>query len=240
MRHRSITRRQPVPITAEEVGALARVLRSHRGITLRQAAAELDVSVSALSQAERSVASVYRLAIRAANHHLARLAEQGLYSAGHIEEKIQAVGGAIDAVSVHRGPENDRRAALLRQALLARGISTEHEGQFVVIRLPQDALMVDLATMTALAWPGRPNASLEDTTGRVDAGSIVSFDDLFDGLSDEEWAVAIDRFASALVSASAGGKLDVPALRILIDPARLALERSLKPPSSITDVPMGE
>lgn len=203
----------PVPVSAEEVGPLARLLRKERGLTLGQASAELGVTISALSRAERGEASVYRLALRSANVHLDRLAAEGHYAQGKVEERVQAVGGARAALAKLRGPEADRRAGLLRQALLARGVRIERADEFVLVRLARDTVAVNLETTHILVWPGRPDATLGDKEGRTHGGFFVDFGDLADGLSAEEWALVVDRFAGALVSASAGGPLDVVLLR---------------------------
>lgn len=228
----------PVPVSVEEIGPLARLLRKERGLTLDQASAVLGVTISALSRAERGEASVYRLALRSANVHLDGLAAAGHYTPGRVEERVQAVGGAIAAVARLRGPETDRRAALLRQALLARGVYIERADRFVFVRLAEDTVAVDLPTTLILVWPGRPNAGPDDKGGRTAAGSIVDIGDLAVGLSAEEWAVVVDRFAEALVAASAGGPLDLELLR---DGVRRSSRETLTPggaPSTVTGAPI--
>ncbi len=185
-----------------EIGEMARHLRKLRDLTLEAAAAELGVSASGLSQAERGVERMLRLALRSVNEHLARGSEVGLVGHGHIREQFQAYGGAEDILGKVRGPEVARRGGLLRQALLARGVDLVIEGHTAHVAVVQARVEVDLRDMSVVAIKddGRPRGGFLPPLG-MPLGRIIDTDEvtLDEG---EVWAEAIDRFASAVIAAT--------------------------------------
>lgn len=198
------------PFRADELGPLLRALREHRGLTLRENADELGVSASALSQAERNVSGVERLALRAVNEHLARATAEGTLDQGRVRHEYRADGSALEILQKIRGPERERRAGLLRQALLARQLLTWYNDEGFFVDIMASVVRVDLDRMTAhLVRHGDSTKKTALDEAEL-LGVVVDLND--ETLDDESWAQAIDRFASALVRSSPRG-LDVDMLR---------------------------
>lgn len=194
-----ITRSQQV--RSAELAKMARHLRKMRGLTLEASAAELGASVSGLSQAERGVERMVQLALRSVNEHLARAAEAGLVQRGHVREEFLAYGGANDVLGEVRSPEVARRGGLLRQALLARGVTLTTDGHSAYVDVPGARVEVDLRDTSVFAVkqggkPRGPFPHLGAPLGRIVDTDAVTPD------QDEVWAEAIDRFAVAVVAAT--------------------------------------
>ena len=196
-------------IRAGEIGPLARHLRERRGLSLREAAGELVVSISSLSEAERGAQRLVQLALRSANFHLARAAEDGLAEAGEIRDIFLAEGGAVEALGHVRSPEADRRAGLLRQALLARDIEMRTDGRRAVVEFSDVLVSVNLMTMmvnVSARMVTRPPSKEERK--QLGAGGFIAPDPATGKDDQEDWARAINRFAGAVAEAGAQEPFD--------------------------------
>ena len=216
----------------DELGPLLRILRKRRGLTLSQSAKEMGVSASALSQAERNVPGVERLALRAVNEHLAKAAEDGIIRPGSVRRQFQAYGSARDFVSILRHPERERRGNLLRQALLARRFKIDPDPNDFRIGATGSIVRIDLNAM--IAYIDRSRFSTDPMKMRFgeNLGYIVDLDDNM--LDDDVWAQSIDRFAGALEAACEGGKFDPDALKRALQ-APLPATPPLNSPIATTD-----
>ena len=195
--------RFPLPakrMRPDEIGPLARLLREERGLTLQQVAGDLRISVSGLSQAERNAAGGERVALRAI-HHLKKLSGRDSEGPGFVQREVWAYGSAVEDLTRLRAPETARRAALLKQALLARGIEpvpTAKRTEVLRFQVGAFRIRVRLEDMMVL-FSKTKRDSRSSPLSSVPLGHVVdpSLPSVEDDL--DQWVQSIDVFARALV-----------------------------------------